>query len=219
MLRANIYRLEPLLPDMREAVLGGVDMLASYIGERIVSKEYDIRMPLTDRGLVEPGRLPLSYLDQEVELHMLAVPLEVDRESTAMGYAYIGTGFAYVDTSRYTPDSTRATSAHETAHALGFVTPWSRHEDPNSQFHCCTADCLMHKHEVQSAYWKEAPMGDLQDELNRMLRTSSIRRPMVAVRAGQKDFCKPCKIDMTHNGARNVENLRRNRPTNWAGVV
>ncbi len=219
MLRANIYSLEPLAPEIRGGVLEGVDMLAGYIGETIATKEYEIRLPLNQQGYVEPGRLALSYLDQSVELHMMAVPLSSGPNSLTMGYAYVGSGCAYVDVSRYSPDSTRATAAHETGHSLGFVTPGAPQEDRSSKFHCCTPDCLMHREEVLRTTLHVAEMGDLQSELDRMLRTSSIRRPMIATREGQKDFCDPCKDDMWYNAAQNVHNLRRNRPVLWNGVV
>ncbi len=220
MLRANIYQLHPLAPDMREAVFEGVEMLASYVGEVIVPKLYDIRMPVNHRGYVQPDRSTLSYLDQAVELHVMAVPFQYDTaDDGAMGSAYVSSGLAYVDTSRSNPDSTRATAAHETSHALGFVTPGARHEDPTSQFHCCTYDCLMHKSEVMRMTFEEAKVVNLQAELNRMIRTSSIRRPMVSVRKGQNDFCNPCKNDMVDNGARNIENLRRGRYHSWTGTM
>ncbi len=211
MVRANIYSIEALDPGARGAIREGIDMLAGYIGESVAMKEFYINLKLNQNRDVRPEQVDLSWLDPNVELHMFAVPLDPNYVggNGRMGWAGVDAGWCYVDTVRYSPDSMRATAAHEIAHTLGFVTKYAQHEDIDSPFHCCNRSCIMHKHEVVTTVFEEAKAVSAQAELDRMLRSSSIRRPVVARSRGQQDFCWPCKNDMSDKGQRNLDRLRR----------
>lgn len=210
MITANVYSLveQRITYESRRAIYDGLGMVAAYMGETILTSEMFVEAPLNDRRKVNPANVHASMLDPSTDIHLLAVPLERG-EDEQMGLAYMHSGLCFVDTTRDSPCVMRTTSAHEAAHALGFVTSGLRHEDLTSSNHCRNGDCLMHKKAILIE--EEAELKNVQHELDRVLRVlrpTDILRPMVNKIGGQYDFCTPCKIDMRDNGARNLAKLR-----------
>lgn len=91
-MRANIYSLEQLEPPTLEAIHVGLDMVAAYIGETVISKDYIVRLPQTPDGLIDPAKVGCSKLDKLVELHVMAVPLVEN-----VGLSRYGRGVSFVN--------------------------------------------------------------------------------------------------------------------------
>lgn len=219
MFRANIYSMEPLTPVAREAVNDGIGMVAAYMGETVVPRELLIRLPLNERGNVNPTRIGFGKLDKMVELHVMAVPLDPGDEEV-IGLAGIGSGWSFVNTTRDSEQVIRATTSHEVAHALGFVTIGAAHADPESSFHCCDDNCLMHK--SLFIHTKTDTTAELlAEEPPKLLDRIGFRRksrvaprvpsPVYTLVKRQYDFCSPCKLDIKTNGEKNLSELRTNR--------
>lgn len=223
MLRANIYAIEPLTLETRGAIEDGIGMVATYMGHTAVTKELGVRLPLNERGHVNPERVGFGKLDKLVELHLMAVPLDPG-EGERIGLAGVGRGWGFVDTSKESTDVIRMTTAHEVGHAFGFVVPDADHEDPESSFHCCDGSCVMHKRALIVA--EEIEIEQAATRLQKLKRSIAKRRghepePEYAVNyrlAEQFDFCLPCKVDMRDQGDKNIEQLRYNRIFGSKGV-
>lgn len=208
-----------------EAVNDGIGMVAAYMGETVTTKVLQIRLPLTERGTVEPARIGHGKLDRMVELHMMAVPLD-SGEGERIGLAALGRGWAYVDTSKNSAEVIRVTAAHEVAHGFGFVLPSSKQSDPESPFHCCDGNCLMHKMVTILVSEPELAEPAPQESRRLLSRLPFRRRPQVeAVTTNprytveeQYDFCLPCKIDLREKGSQHLSELRHGRLFSWKGV-
>lgn len=223
MIRANIYSIEPLLPEVRGAVEDGIGMVAAYMGQSVVAKELRVRLPLNGAGVVRAERVGFGKLDKMVELHLMAVPLDPG-EDERIGLAGIGRGWSFVDTSRRSIGLIRTTAAHETGHALGFVLPGSPQEDPESSYHCCDQSCIMHKRALMVP---ETAVALRSHAMRRKKRAIIARRrnresePMAALEyrlKDQFDFCLPCKVDMREQGDTQLEQLRYSRLFKLKGV-
>jgi hypothetical protein len=226
MFRANVYSLEPLTPVAREAVHDGIGMVTAYMGETVAARELMVRLPFTERGTIDPARIGHSKLDKMVELHLMAVPLD-SGESERIGLGALGRGWAYVDTAKNSAEVIRVTAAHEVAHAFGFVAPEAKQADPESPYHCCDGNCIMHKMVTilvaDSEHAQQAPQ-----ESRRLLNRLQFRRRSTRVAAvtntpaysveKQYDFCLPCKIDLRDKGSQNIAELRHGRIFSWRGV-
>jgi hypothetical protein len=221
MLRANIYSIEPLTPVAREAIHDGLGMVAAYMGHTIATKELAVRLPLKDNGTVNPRRVGFANLEKMVELHVMAVPLDPG-ESEAVGYAGVGGGWSFVDTATHSPELIRTTSAHEAAHAFGFVRQRVGHEDSTSHGHCCNGTCIMHRKVMIETYQEEvrleASRRSRLTELFRRGRPPITPVPKIRLAHEQYDFCLPCKVDLRDKGEEQIAKLRHNRLFVWKGV-
>jgi hypothetical protein len=219
MFRANVYSLEPLSPEARSAVQDGIDMVATYMGETVASSDKLVRLPLNERGHVNPARVGFAKLDKLVELHLMAVPLDPG-DSEQIGLAGVGRGWAFVNTTTDNEQIIRLTSAHEVAHAFGFVLAGSQQEDPESTYHCCDDSCAMHHKVVTEVTYAEQEMGRAQKLLSRFAR-KSVQVPEEVVSSKilkQFDFCLPCKVDMRSASEENIHKLRYGRIFEWRGI-
>lgn len=225
MIRANVYSLEPLSTDVSEAVRQGIDMVADYMGHTVATQELLLkRLPLNSEGNVRPGLVSFRKLDKFVELHLMAVPL--DRGAgERIGLAGVGRGWAFVNTSDESLEVITTTSAHETGHAFGFVTPASPNSDPRDPHHCRDIRCLMNKkvvilesdEEVSTGFSVSARSAMDRLFLRRPPRTAS-PRPSRRVHQ-QHDFCDCCKADMRQAGNENIAKLRSARLFEWGKVA
>lgn len=196
MLRANIYTIEPLSPEIQDSVEDGVRMVVTYIGHIAVTRSVEVRLPLSQEGKVDPGRVGLSNLDGMVELHVMAVPLDRSKYGRfTSGMSAFGVGVGFVDTSVDKVNSIRLTTAHEVGHSLGFVSNHSGHEDPNSANHCSDKSCVMHQ-------------AGLQPEIDALNPPEGSREARLLK---QFDFCLDCKVDMRSKGEENLQRLRHSR--------
>lgn len=227
MFRANVYSMEPLTPVAREAINDGIGMVAAYMGQTATSRELLVRLPLNERGNVNPARVGFSKLDKMVELHLMAVPLDPGA-GERIGLAGVGRGWSFVDTAKDSTSVIRTTTAHEVAHAFGFVSPSAEQTDPESPFHCCDGGCIMHKMVTilvaESETAQQAP-----EESRRLLskipfwRKSKLTIPETSVSTtytvpDQYDFCLPCKVDLRHNSEAHLSELRMSRLFGTKGV-
>jgi hypothetical protein len=218
MLRAIVYSLEPLTPDNREAVHEGIEMVAEHIGQTVSCQELLVRLPMTDRGTVNPDRVGRGKLDKMVELHLMAVPLDRGAGERA-GLAEIGAGWAFVDIREQCKDAVRTTSAHETSHALGFVSRDAAHTDPNSRYHYRDNDCIMSKSStvlVTYPAFAPATLGEIMS--SRLLRRQPKVKGPSRQLLGHHDFCPDCKVDMRANGENKLAELRHSRIFTRKGV-
>lgn len=221
-MRANIYTLEPLAKEVRESIHYGIEMVAGYIGEVVVAKEKTIRLPQDNEGRVNPRLVGLGSLDRLTELHLMAVPLNHrtdDRNS--LGAAAIGHGFVYIDSKQCdTTDLARVVSAHETAHALGFVQRGVKHEDPASPHHCTTDNCLMKPRlDIYQPFDQfqdiEKSLGIKPDhpllaDLRSYSRRINFSEPAKSL-ITQHQFCHCCQQEMKTDGSKNLSKLRHFR--------
>jgi hypothetical protein len=215
MIRANVYSQETLQPEVAKAVADGIDVVAGYIGETVSIKELQVRLPHNRYGSVNPNRVGFKKLDGMVELHVMAVPLEYENEAT-LGVASIGHGFSFIDTNSNNPQVLRSTSAHENAHALGFVVPLSRHEDPASPFHCSDPNCIMNNKIVifDTLQALAEPISKRNPLTLDKAETDLLRARSLQIANGQNDFCSPCKKDFRDKGSYNIGKLRYGRLVN-----
>ncbi|MGH7240181.1 MAG: hypothetical protein ACREHG_09000, partial [Candidatus Saccharimonadales bacterium] len=144
MFRVNIYSLEPLTTRAREGVNDGIDMVAEHMGQRVVKRELIDSWPLTRAGTVDPVRIGSRLLNDAVELHVMAVPLDSGK-SERLGLAGMGRGWAFVDTTSDSTELVREATAHEGAHALGFLDKDSSQASSESVHHCQDDKCVMHR--------------------------------------------------------------------------
>jgi len=183
------------------------------MGEVVTRRELGIKLLITPEGVVNPRRVGFANLDRMVELHLMAVPLR-HGEDERIGLAGIGRGWSYVDTSSDSPAIIRATTAHEVAHGFGFLIPGSKQEDPESPFHCCDGNCVMHRSVVITTHEpviKVPTRGQrIKSRISRRSVEPVIPRETYSVDK-QYDFCLPCKIDLRDNGSQNISKLRYNR--------
>lgn len=218
MFRANVYSLNPLTSQAREAVHDGIGMVAAYMGETAAAKELLVRLPLTSNGTIDPARIGYGKLDKMVELHLMAVPLDRG-DSERIGLAELGRGCAFVDTSRNSIAVIRATTAHETAHSLGFVSPLSTQTAPDSPYHCNDESCIMHKKVTLIIDEIESPIVEPQKshrtynpfKLHRQPQKASSESQQTYEIVGKYDFCLPCKIDLREKGSQNLAEIRHSR--------
>lgn len=213
MIRANVYSIESLSEVASSAILEGIGMAVSYMGETVTSKLLTVRLPLDAHGRVEPRRVGHGKLDKLVELHLMAVPIDPG-DGERLGIAGCGRGVGYVDISKDSEPVIRTTTAHEVAHAFGFVTPGAKHEDPSSAHHCANDFCLMHqvaRIEKIDEVKPDFKFRDLFKPWHKLTRTNYFM-------SDQHDFCLDCKVDMRDGGERHLANLRRARILQWKGV-
>lgn len=225
MFRANVYSMEPLTPVAREAINDGIGMVAAYMGQTVASRELLVRLPLNERGNVNPARVGFNKLDKMVELHLMAVPLDPGA-GERIGLAGVGRGWSFVDTAKDSDQVIRTTTAHEVAHAFGFVSPSAEQTDPESPFHCCDGNCIMHKMVTILVSEAEAEQ-QAPEESRRLLSKIPFRRkskivtpepsPTYSV-TDQYDFCLPCKIDLRDNSEAHMSELRTGRLFGTKGV-
>lgn len=216
MFRANLYSMEPLTTTAREAIHDGVEMVAAYMGQTVVAKELAVRLPIDELSNVNPSRVGFSKLDKLVELHLIAAPIDSSKCET-VGLAYIGKGWSLVDTSRDNENLIRNITAHEVAHAFGFVIPESKHADKDSRYHCCDTSCIMHKklYTLTASIEPEPQIQDKAKLLSRpLIRCKSEIKPAIQQEitvSRQFDFCSPCKVDMRNNSDQHLHQLRTGR--------
>lgn len=219
-MRANIYTLEPLAKEVRESIHYGIEMVAGYIGEVVVAKEKTIRLPQDNKGLVNPRLVGLGGLDKLTELHLMAVPLSYDQPN-CLGLAATSAGFTYVDSVKCdTPDLARVISAHETAHALGFVQKGAKHEDPTSPHHCTTPNCLMEPlvkvHRPidlpidMKQFFGNQKDHPLFDNFKSYIDYAGLNEP-AKPQIAQSHFCHCCQQEMKTDGSKNLSKLRHFR--------
>lgn len=217
MISANIYSMEPLPEATRSAIGEGIDMVAEHIGDAIAAKNVRIKLATNKLGVVDPARVGFGKLDKIVELHLMAVPLNTD-EDGILGVAGIGQGWAFTGINQRDLAVIRHNTAHEVAHAFGFVRKGSVQEDPRSQHHCISSQCVMHK---SALTWTLEPAVSIQP---RKRMPGLLRRPAMPelpVRSGLlggHDFCRNCKDDMHEHGAANISSLRMARLTGKSPV-
>ncbi len=194
---------------MRDAIHDGVGMVAAYMGESIVTKELTVRVPTSPAGLVDPHRIGFSKMDKMVELHLLALPLDVSTEQVGLAYKKRGIGF--VDTTAASEAFTRGVVAHETAHALGFVDDDADHKHSASNSHCNDASCIMHPVIAITLDTIEAEA--TQSRLERMMRRKPkiISDTVVRLANNQVDFCFDCKVDLRGKGQAHLDSIRQDR--------
>lgn len=216
-MRANIYCLEPLTQEARTGIAEGIGMVATYIGQNVSSKELAVRLPLNDRGHVNPYKVGLGKLDKMVELHLMAVPLDRG-QGEQIGLAGLGEGWSFVDISTDSRAVIRATAAHEVAHAFGFLSETAEHQDPDSKHHCGNDCCVMHKkvmilvNEAHREVEKIPEKRKLWDRLRGKDGVEVETIPVISrVIDRQYDFCLPCKVDMRDHGEQNLTQLRYER--------
>ena len=218
MIRANIYNLEPLDKKTRESVNTGIEMVAAFMGHTVVSQECRLRISTDVLGRVDPRRVGFGKMDRLVELHLLAVPLSPILHKDLVGLAGAGRGWAFVDVAPPTTNqqaSIRSTTAHEVAHALGYVRPGAHQEDPADYGHCSDPDCILHKNIIG------VPAGDRRHPGERFLiRAKRTAKAVMgdlglapqSTRVGyQYDFCLPCKVDFREHGDEHLSSIRANR--------
>lgn len=226
MLRANIYSLEPLPAETRSALNDGIDMAAAYMGHQLIAKELTVRLPLNEHGNVNPARVGYGKLDRLVELHLMAVPLDPGA-GERVGLAGVGRGWGFVDVVSNSPELIRTTTAHETAHAFGFVLPDASQRDLDSPRHCSHDSCVMHK-KVTTMTTHHEQFGQANPRrkfLSRLGFSRGERQPIepvmletVCLANNQYDFCTDCKISMRDNGEEQIAGLRHNRIFTWKGI-
>jgi hypothetical protein len=208
-MRTNIYSLESLTPEVKDAVREGVTEVAARIGQAVVFRECRVKLALTDRGTVNPNRIGFANLEHLTELHIIAVPLDRG-ESERIGLAQLGRGVGFVDIASGNDPLIRTTTAHETAHSIGFVSSGARNENPESEHHCSDNDCIMYRYAITQA------ASEPTQSLFKLSRKVIMRRRVtsntpVASLQGQQDFCDDCKADIASNGAERINELRHRR--------
>lgn len=206
-MRNNIYSLEPLPGDIRDAVHDGIGQMAVYIGETITSKEFCVKLPTNESGRVKSARVGTANFDIMTELHTLVVPL--DSAAGRLGESFSGTGVLFVDPSSKSPEVIRTTAAHEAAHSLSFVDEETGHSMPNSPTHCQREKCIM----FPDVFTEERVVEEMVKRrtlLDRIVGRCAVTEPkrLVAIANGQFDFCNDCKTDMRELGQRNLSELR-----------
>ncbi|HTB48732.1 MAG TPA: hypothetical protein VK712_01470, partial [Verrucomicrobiae bacterium] len=190
------------------AIEGGLDLVADYIGQEIISTMCRARLTTQENGKVAPGRIGYAALDKMVELHLIAVPLDRGKEEL-LGVAHLGRGVAYVDTSgEVAPPVTRSVAAHEVAHALGFVSDKAEHVDRSSFAHCPDEDCIMHKNLFICT--DTSHFGSSLAKFSALMSQSRLESAPQTV-FSQIDFCKPCQTDMRQLGEAHIGALRTRR--------
>jgi hypothetical protein len=216
MFRANIYNLEPFDKPTRESINTGIEMVAAYMGHAVVAKECRLKMSTDPLGRVNPMRVGFGKMDTLTELHLLAVPLSLDfSHERTVGLAGVGRGFAFVDTEpelHNTESGLRTITAHEVAHALGFLRQDSHHAMPSDGAHCGDADCILHSHVSARFLLDQKHPGETRTtsfkRVARHMLNLATTKPVVGY---QYDFCLPCKVDIREHGDSNLNQLRVNR--------
>ncbi len=211
MFRANVYGLEPLSGHTKEEVHTGIEMVAAHIGDIVVTRQCRLKVSTDFLGHVKPEKIGTKKLDKMVELHVMAVPLSLE-QAERIGMANVGKGIAFVDTSPLRSKSKgniTATTAHEVAHAIGFVRENSSQVDPHSETHCFDPKCIMHKLLIEERI-DDFPEHNL---FKRGIKAvvSSMLAPVEPRWGAQFDFCTDCKSDMHQHGQRQLNELRSHR--------
>jgi hypothetical protein len=218
MIRAHVYSVEALETPQERAINDGLDFLAGYLGETIATRMLRIRLPQQPDGSVDVRRVGYGKLDKMVELHLMAVPLLGEQTNFAHGVAYMGQGVGYINThDAQGLKQTRATAAHEAAHALGFLRPDARQRDIHNKTHCCSPDCIMHSHSgpsFESLFDMSKQARAKQTDLNGLIAELA----GAFDRGVQQDFCKPCQRDFGRYGHEHINQLRTERLTNSGSV-
>ena len=210
-MKAYVYSMESLNSDIKDELYTGLEMVAAYIGETVVTKLCRVRLATDYIGHVEPSKIGTSKLDKLVELHVMAVPMSLNKADQA-GLAYMGEGVSYVDVSPFRAGSAGkivTSTAHEVAHSLGFLKDGAVQTDPQSSGHCKDQDCILNKNVI------EKPIIPTQDKnlLKRGVKAvlSSLQPAPEPQFGYQFDFCQDCKNDLHLHGPSHLDRLRSNR--------
>lgn len=213
MFRANVYSLEPLAPEINEAVHDGIAMTAANMDQQVSSRNVAVRLPRNQDGKVNPSKIGLGKLNNLVELHLMAVPLDRG-EDERLGIAKLGLGSAFVDISSDRVEVVRSVAAHETAHAFGFVSDGASHASEEDPHHCCDDSCIMHGRLIDFVIEKQVlAKRRFADRFKKIItKNYAPDTEWVTVREiDQFDFCSPCKTDMWCNAEEHLSKLRHNR--------
>ena len=192
MITANVYKVCDVSTKQVEAVHDGIDLLSRYTG-RIVTKDLRINIPtLSKRGEINPGKVGFGCLDKLRDLHIFACPVVDDGNKRVLGRSAFLSGMAFIDT-RYGSADMPITTAHETAHALGFVDPDAITRTDRA--HCSDKACIMHPVLFGSGSTNSNSVFD--SELSRFsVETLGVDLFSDASSKQQEDFCMPCKADI-----------------------
>jgi hypothetical protein len=212
MIRANIYSLSELEPEQSVSIREGLDLICGYIGESIATRNFKVAVAQEPNGFVRPERVGVRNFDHMVELHLLAVPLTRKSDGTErLGLAGVNSGVAFIDPYRTTPLSLRSTTAHEAAHALGFLLPSAEQAVGHDKSHCKCPDCLMHTQRLTDVWDEEEYQKYLGIRNKGIIGRFKTRGAPEAKLHIQEDFCNPCQGDITDYGARHIGELRTKR--------
>ena len=214
MVRAEIYTNYPLHPDIREEVMYGLDLLGSSLGEFVLAKTRIVNLRMNSDGKVTPRQTDYIAESKDVDLQIIAAPLNL-RAQQSIGQAHFELGIGYVDTTAENLRYARTTTAHEAAHAFGFVLEGSSQALPNNSRHCSDGNCLLH-HNAKLKFDDNYPIEVFRRP--RGLKSLLRRSPDVPEDIEDKyyietqyDFCKPCKSDMSTHGQAQIEVVRQKR--------
>lgn len=204
MLRANIYSLDKLPEEHSRGVHDGIGMVAANLGTEIVATDRRVILPTYTNGNVNPKRVGLSKLDNMVELHVMAVPMQTGLDEQ-LGLALLGRGLAYVDTSTDSQEIIRSVTAHEVSHSIGFVALGAPQADPNSPNHCVDDGCIMN--------WRMITFADevrTKRSFQQFISGESKHKKILKAHK-QHDFCTCCKTDLWTKGEENIAKMRHDR--------
>ena len=148
-------------------------------------------------------RVGLRSLDPKTDLHIFVAPF--DEPHGALGVSWYKSGVTWLQ-GDMSQDLIAGTTAHEVAHALGFLLKdapqRTRGED---LLHCATRTCIMapQLYEVDP---ETRTYVELQREVQRRYEAFSL--DVADLPPLQDDFCLPCKADLRDVTEENVASMR-----------
>lgn len=170
------------------------------------------KLPQQD-GIIDPTKIGFQRLDIRVDMHLFFAPFDLSKfDYEKSGKKIIGSskrlaGLALVS-SILRLDQIMLTTAHETAHAFGFV---SEERDP-VEGHCQYEDCIMNSTQRFTKNTLDRRAVEAIRNLRHLNRSSNIvglkNRPQ------QFSFCSDCREDMHEHGAMRLEIVKALRARN-----
>lgn len=203
-IKANVYTLvgESLDERRKASIQDGLDIAGQYLGGISVVRTAKVRLPQKN-AVVDTRRVGYGSLDSGVDLHLFAVPL--DQRNRTLGLSRFGAGIAYVGST--IPDTTtKTTTAHEVAHAFGYVLADSPQHDRSSPGHCTESCCIMQRELIDGNSSPDGTQADFLEFSRNLGFTFDSALPKYP-----EDFCLPCKADMRDTGELNLTQLRISR--------
>lgn len=176
MIRANVYFVEPLTPELKTGLYDGLSIIGQHVGGVSVRRVSRLSVPLNN-GRVEVSKVGLRKLEIGTHLHVIAAPLTTDR----LGIAAMGSGVSWLNIAEV-EQSYAQTTAHEVAHSLGFMLKDAPRRDFESPAHCVDENCIMHEAETEPN--RQTPL-----QLGRDVITKNVG-----------DFCLSCSADIRSFG-------------------
>ena len=207
MISAKIYTAPETSPNKVDAIADGLKLLGDHIGGVSVRRA-TWRIPAGRK--IHLSDLPLHKLDFTNELHIFGVPLLKEVDETG-GIANTGSGVAIVDSSRdFAVETLPAITAHESAHAIGFL------ERPGA--HCPNPNCILSATFDGDDIVLNHALNKLTDGLEDILgQFASIAKNLFGT--STPEFCKTCRAEIASNHARNIDRIKYHRLVRFSGKV